>query len=328
MNAHDIIIVFGAGASFGAGCVLPAAPPLGAHLYDALAKAYPNVWGSESVVGNMWSAQLRNDFERAMSEEILPKTPSLCLLEWHRDIAVFFAQYRLDAGRRDMYSLLLSELKTKGLLPRVMLASLNYDCLLEQAMLDLGLGTDYMLDPFPSEGSIPLAKIHGSCTFITDNLFSKRAYLTNANASSLECSIITLPLQSLEDRLRRSFSTHDPALFPVLGLYSPDKPSIVAPAKLQTLRNALTDRINRATTLVLIGVRPNPRDPHLWCPIAQSRASTISYIGSSNDYRILKTIQAKAIHVGETFEAGLAPVVRALSDPTASIRLTNIEVDR
>ena len=37
MNDRDIVILFGAGASYGSGHVLPQAPPLGAELYDALA---------------------------------------------------------------------------------------------------------------------------------------------------------------------------------------------------------------------------------------------------------------------------------------------------
>ena len=53
---------------------------------------------------------------------------------------------------------------------RVTLGSLNYDCLLEQAMAELGLATDYMLDDAHPAGSIPLAKIHGSSNFVTMDL--------------------------------------------------------------------------------------------------------------------------------------------------------------
>lgn len=106
---------------------------------------YPDEWGSKSHLGKR-SAQFREDFERTMSDEVLPWVSSLLLLKWHRPVAAFFARYRLDGSGHDLYSLLLWELKTRGLLGRVMLGSLNYDCLLEQAMLELGLTTDYMLD--------------------------------------------------------------------------------------------------------------------------------------------------------------------------------------
>ena len=257
MNDRNVVILFGAGASYGAGHVQPQAPPLGADLYDALATQYPSEWGSESDLGKKWAAQLREDFERTMFEEVLPKVPSLSLIEWHRSVATFFAKYGLDGSGRDNYSLLLSEFRTRDLLGGVTLGTLNYDCLLEQAMLKLGLPADYMLDNLPPKGSIPLAKIHGSCNFITPDLVSMRPYMTNANASSIECSFTALPAYDLEARLRERFSTHEPAFFPVLGLYSPDKPSIVAPTKLQSLRNILSKRIMRAAAIVLIGLKPS-----------------------------------------------------------------------
>jgi hypothetical protein len=314
VHDRDIVILFGAGASYGAGHVLPHPPPLGPNLYDALAAQYPKEWGSESHIGKMWAAQLRDDFERTMYEEVLPRVSSLSLLEWHRRIAEFFAICRLDGGRRDMYSVLLSGLRTRGLLERVTLGSLNYDCLLEQAMLGFRLIVDYMLDDFASQESVPLAKIHGSANFITTDLFSKRAYITNANASSIECAFTALHVQNLERQLRERFSTYEPAFFPVLGLYSPDKPSIVAPAKLQNLRNILAERIKRAMAVVLIGVRPNPRDPHLWEPVAQSQASTIAYVGGEEEYQNLMKLQGRVVHLAETFKAGATRVLSTLGE--------------
>jgi len=292
MKDRDMVILFGAGASYGAGAahVLPQAPPLGTDLYDALAVQYPKEWGSESQLGKVWAAQLRADFELTMFQEVLLNVPSLSLLEWHRPVAEFFAKYCLDGSRRDMYSLLLSGLRTSGLLERVTLGSINYDCLLEQAMLGLGLSTDYMLDNPASQESIPLAKIHGSCNFITDDLSEMRAYLTNPNASGIECEFTALSVQDLEGHIQKIFSTNEPAVFPVLGLYSPDKPSIVAPTKLQSLRTTLAERIKRASAVVLIGLKPNPRDPHLWEPVAQSHASNIGYVGGENDYMALRAV--------------------------------------
>jgi hypothetical protein len=316
MTERDIVILFGAGASHGACYVHPEAPPLGAGLYDALAVLYPNAWGSESHLGKLYGQRFRHDFELAMFQNVLPSEPSLSLLESHRHIASFFARYSLSGGGRDVYTRLVSELSAEELLPRVTLASLNYDCLLEHAISDLGLVFDYMLEDLSSEGSIPLAKIHGSCNFITPDLSSMRAHLTNANASSIECSITPLPTHQLQDCLQRKFSRHGPDYFPVLGLYSPDKPSIVAPAKLQHLRNILAQRIRRATAVILVGLKPNTqRDPHLWEPIEQTKASTILYIGGEGDYQTLQTRQPKTIHVARTFADSVSAIIRTLSKP-------------
>ena len=313
MNDRNIVILFGAGASFGADHVRPCAPPLGACLYDLLAVEYPKEWGSESHLGKMWSEQFRKNFEETMATEVLPKVSSLSLLEWHRCVADLFARYELDGTGRDNYSLLLSELTTTGLMGRVTFGSLNYDCLLEQAMRGLQFTSDYTLNT-PDEGSIPVAKIHGSCNFITGDLFSKRAYLTNPNASSIECAFDTLPLQGLRDLLRERFSTYEPAFFPVLGLYSPDKPSLVAGGWLKKLRNTLTERINQAAAVVLIGIAPNPRDPHLWEPIMESPASRILYVGGQPDYETLRNRQGKTTHLASTFREGVETIVRTLAD--------------
>jgi hypothetical protein len=125
VSERDIVLLFGAGASHGANCVQPHAPPLGSGLYDCLAERYKNDWGSESHLGKMWGRQFRNDFERTMFEEVLPNIPSLSLLEWHRPVATFFAGFRLDGSRQDMYSQLLSGLRTKSLLGRLTLGSLK-----------------------------------------------------------------------------------------------------------------------------------------------------------------------------------------------------------
>ena len=116
-------------------------------------------------------------------------------------------------------------------------------------------------------------------------------------------------------RLQNKFSTYRPAFYPVLSLYSPYKPSILAPVKLQSLRNALAGGIERATAVALIGVRPNPvGDRHLWGPIAQSQALKILYVGGNADFDALKSLQGKAVHYADTFEAGVVPVLGALSN--------------
>lgn len=178
--------------------------------------------------------------------------------------------------------------------------------------MKLGLATDYMLDDAPPAESIPLAKIHGSSNFVTEDLFSWRPYLTNAG-SLTESAFTVLPVHGLEDALQRKFSTYEPAFFPVLGMYSQDKPSIVAPGKLSRLRNILKQRIIDANVLVLIGLRPSSdRDPHLWEPVARSGASKIGYVGGTDHYEILKKRQGKAVHLAETFEEGFTAILSTL----------------
>jgi hypothetical protein len=308
------VIVFGAGASYGATNVQPEPPPLGKNLYDALAAEYPEQWGTKSHLGRMWASQFRADFEQTMYEEVMPKTPSLNLLEWHRPMAAFFAKYRLAGNQMDMYSVLISGLMRRSSLTNVTLGSLNYDCLLEQAIAGLRLAVDYTCNASTSGGLVHVAKVHGSCNFITANIFRWRAYLTNAG-SAIEYAFSALPIGNLAEQLAEKFASYDPAFYPVLGLYAQDKPSLVASAKLQKLKNMLGDRIRQARVLILIGVKPNrQRDPHLWEPVAETHASTIAYVGGADEFRDLQNLQRRATHLAGTFAEGASLVLDAVSD--------------
>jgi len=63
----------------------------------------------------------------------------------------------------------------------------------------------------------------------------------------------------------------------------------------------------------VIALRPNPRDPHLWNPVAQSQASQIVYVGGKDDFEALKKLQGRAIHLAATFKTGAAPVLSTLA---------------
>ena len=75
MNDRDIVILFGAGASYGAGHVLPQVPPLGPNLYDALAAQYPDKWGSESHLGKMWAGNYAMTLSELCTRKSCRKCP-------------------------------------------------------------------------------------------------------------------------------------------------------------------------------------------------------------------------------------------------------------
>jgi hypothetical protein len=307
-----IVIIVGAGASYGATHVLPEPPPLGAGLYDALAAEYPNEWGPDSQLG-YWSGKLRTDFESTMYNEIIPQVGSWFLAGWHRPLAQFFAKFAL-ANDRSLYSRLVSSLLQTGHLRRVTFGSLKYDCLLEEAIGKLGLTVDYLLTGLPSfaADAVPVLKIHGSCNFISEDLSPRRPQMMTGSVG-VECRIDALPLDRLPAALATAFSTYDQALYPAIGLYAAEKPSIVAPGKLQALRNLLVEKIEHARTLVLIGVRPNPeRDSHLWEPIGRSYASAVLYVGGTAEFEALRRLQGRAVHVARTFEDGVDAVLASI----------------
>jgi hypothetical protein len=72
----EIVFLFGAGASKGAGHIDPSEPSLGPHLYECLAEAYPDQWGDRSVM-RVFRDGLRENFEKTMFDVICVRHPSI-----------------------------------------------------------------------------------------------------------------------------------------------------------------------------------------------------------------------------------------------------------
>lgn len=154
-----LTFLFGAGASAGAGSILPERPPLGAELFKELRRLCPRTWGSLSA---SMATDLELDFEAGMgrvAEEMSVVVPSLM-----RDMAVYFIQFR-SIGRGSLYDRLIRDLEERGLLGSAVFSTLNYECILEYALLEAGLQIDYFGNS--GIGVQQILKLHGSC-----NMFS------------------------------------------------------------------------------------------------------------------------------------------------------------
>jgi len=295
-----IVFLFGAGASYGATHVVPEAPPLGAGVYDVLANRFPAVWGPQSRLAR-YAAGLRQDFEKTMFEDVCRWEPSLNILEWHRPMAMFFAGFRPDGTGQDLYSRLLAFLLEQRLLRASVFGSLNYDCIFERAALRLGLRPIFGLDG--SDGNaVRVLKIHGSSTFVTEDIERGRAYLTNAG-SHLECKLEAIsPSDDLVGTLERLFGSPGPYHYPVISLYAPGKDSLVCGVKIQEIRNAWADTVRVASAVAVVGARANPNDTHVWEPIRQTAATKLLYLGGAADFPLWKSANDRFELVGTRFD--------------------------
>lgn len=132
----SLVILFGAGASHGAGGVFPSAPPLGTDLYRELASMFPTTWDN---FPSSLQTQFHTDFEEGMSA--LWNSGSHAIPVLMQQMAIFFTRYRLSSQRVDAYSKLLDALTHSG--ESVLFSSLNYDCLFEIAVLIAGRAVRY-----------------------------------------------------------------------------------------------------------------------------------------------------------------------------------------
>ncbi len=170
------IALFGAGASYGAGHILPKAPPLGKDLYKELARYYPPSWGS---LPKEIKASFETGFEQGMQVLWDKYSSNIALLMRH--MTLYLAQFRPDGSHQDLYSRLFRELKNHGITSRILFSTLNYECLLEIAASALGLKVDYGESEVTSN-TVQIMKLHGSCNFLSGGIQATAGQACEAKA--------------------------------------------------------------------------------------------------------------------------------------------------
>jgi len=293
--AHAVLL-FGAGASVATDPhVLPGRPPLGRELYDQLAEFAPGVWGQGSHLGQ-YADVFRNDFEAGMNDR-LQQEPTPSVLEWLRYLAMYFAQFTLKEGGEDPYSNLIRRLHDRAVISASICASLNYECLLELAALSNGIDVSY-------EGridqGIEVLKPHGSCNFMTSDLSTYKYQLTNPGAQ-VGGGFEIVDLKAVEHTLGEN-------RFSVTSMYAWGKNTPVGGTRLQQIRNRFNEAVRTASRLIIVGVRANAADSHLWIPITETHAE-LYFVGPARAHKDWLKASSSCTHLGERFEDSVDVIV-------------------
>jgi len=266
-NSKDIVFLFGAGASYGAGGVLPEQPPLGCQLYSILERIYPGSWGGLPVEIR---EVFKSDFEHGMQlvhDRVGGAIPSLM-----REMAVYFVQFR-PHDRATLYCRLIEDLHKNGLLERVLFSTLNYECLLEFSLLHHGHGIAYFDEGTGNQ--VPVWKLHGSCNIFSHGVQAGPG-IAYGTGVVWEGGIEAF----LDSNLVIQRCLVETALAPVMCLYMHGKPLSVSPAAIHGQQKAWAERVDAASVVVSIGVRPLTGDDHIWKPLASTSAQ-LYFIGDS-----------------------------------------------
>lgn len=299
---RDIIFLFGAGASYGAGDILPEQPPLGFQLYGELARIYPGSWGAlpEDI-----ERALQENFETGMQEiydRISPAIPQLM-----REMAIYFAQFRPATGRT-LYCRLIEALEAERLLNRVVFSTLNYECILELSLLRKKLGINVFQSPSESDG-IPVWKLHGSCNMFAAQIDATPGVLYSAGVT-------------FEGGVEAIFDTNEvigrwltrTALAPVMCLYMRDKPLSVAPSVIKSVQSMWQTEVRASTAVVCVGVNAYAADTHIWAPIAEAPGQ-LYFIGAKNHFEKWRSTYrpTRSHFLGERFADAFTELTRRLS---------------
>jgi hypothetical protein len=260
------VFLFGAGASHGAGSILPERPPLGLELYSELARLFPGSWGGLPL---RVASVLAKDFEKGM--EVIYAEFGSSIPQLMREMAIYFIEFR-PVGNRSLYCKLVQELLRNGSLSRTVFSTINYDCVLEFSLLNHNQRISYF-DP-QCEKEVPVMKLHGSCNMFNASIGVSQnvRYGTGVSFSGDVKAILDIN-KVIETCLVVT------GLAPVMCLYMREKPLNVSADVILAIQKKWSELIAEAETLAIVGVNPLYGDTHIWEPIAKSKARKF-YVGN------------------------------------------------
>lgn len=256
------LVLLGAGASHGSEPLKEAAtPPLGKYLFEELIKHSCVL----SKVSEGIKQEFRNDFEVGMA---LFNEQHSCLLQaFHRELALYLSSFT-PSGTSHYRDLLVD---TKG--RNVIFSSLNYDMMLEDAVLQRG--QKYVYSDIREYGSVRIIKPHGSLNFWP------RQYMRNCKFEGVGVALSAnaTPLSKEQSRIR---CVEDDSLSPAISMYAKGKRVSVCPDFVLEQQQMFESACRKASKIVVVGVRVVREDAHIWGPISESSADLI-YFGSDCD---------------------------------------------
>lgn len=301
--ARKLIFLFGAGASHGAGDVVPGNPPLGAQLYPQLAEHFKGSWGC--LPADAHEAFTAGNFETGMA--VIYNRYSTAVPVLMQELAVYLVQYRPYSGNT-LYCHLINTLRDTELFSNTIFSTLNYDCLLEFSLLRQGLLPSY----FENASDIPVWKLHGSC-----NWFSHEVKATSGVQYTKDV-VWEGGVEAFFDigEVVRNCLVNQ-GLAPVMALYMIGKPLQVSPSALHDIQTNWQQAVFLAQTVVCVGVRPWPADTHIWGPLAQTDANLL-YIGNREEFDAWVTAyrQKPSTYLAPYFNEGFAALVGRLKNET------------
>lgn len=295
------VILFGAGASYGAGAVVPNTPPLGLELYSELSRNFAGSWG---VLPDDAKEQFKVNFERGM--RVIWHKYSGMTMELMRHMSLYFGQFRPKQPGSTVYAALARELQQRRLEGRVTVATLNYECLLELEFWHAGIELSYSFEEVQRRQTKVL-KPHGSCNFIPVGISGPVGSIKMGHGAAMD-----MPVRAIGDMNEVIKHILTQALPPVMCLYIEGKPTQVATGTVKAIQKILQDEISIAKAIAVVGVYPNPEDTHIWDSIASCQGQ-VGYVGPSaeaftrwaEEYRP----QAGGTALAETFKTGVVPLV-------------------
>lgn len=302
-QVRDLVFLFGAGASFGAGGIRPERPPLGSQLFRQLSEVYPGTWGS--LPENVVSAFEEGNFENGMG--LIHEQFGKAIPELMQEMAIYFIQFRPATGS-SLYCRLLADLIESEALHRALFATLNYDCVLEFSLLSRDLSIDYFGDE--NDPAIPVWKLHGSCNFFSHGVQAGKGVSYGTGV------VWQGGIQAFLDSNRViQHCLVETSLAPVMSLYMEGKPLAVSSDFIANLQLRWEQSVLKSSAVFVIGARPWPDDTHIWGPLAETNAP-LFFIGNAEEFASWEGHHRNGVstHLASRFNTGYRDLLEKIRE--------------
>ena len=294
MKIPSVILLFGAGASYGAGGTNEK-PPLSMNLFEQLQAKFPETWGT---IDKQYVDKFIPDFEKGMEwlyrNDIQEKYN---LSRFLVDLAVFFDRFRIEQANSNQYCRLFKHFIYELKKHKIVTATLNYDCLIEYAFYYIGIKKISYL-----EYDAPLLlKPHGSCNFIPQNIFVSENAKIILKQSKIETDIKICEPGIVSSQLNYN------KMPPAMSLFVSDKTDVIAPSFIREIRTQFANSLDLNSTVISVGVRPNSTDSHIWNPLRN--VAKLYIVGKKEDSQDWVLNNNNAKHIGSTFDSAFDLII-------------------
>ena len=309
MAMSNIVFLFGAGASYGADGIAPHAPPLGPGLFTFLAKRFPETWGRLPAAVRAAFGDGRN-FEAGMGA-IMDALPGYAV-PLQRQMAEALLKFRIHDPRVCAYSQLVSVMKAHYVRHSITLASLNYDVLLEEAMVLHGLPIHYHTAA-PPLGQYCTIKPHGSANFLPSDLLVHPMLALNAPLLRVNASIKPASRDDALGYLNNS----EQGLPPAMSFFMSGKPTFCGEEQIQHMQTGFSLAVAAADTVITVGVRPFPQDHHIWDCLSATVAEVVMCCAEAEyqEWRAQTRSEKPTRFIGDRFGSAIPAIVKVLEAP-------------
>lgn len=194
------------------------------------------------------------------------------------DLGLYFAAFQLPVGVPNCYSALIDLFAQSGLVgQRLGVATLNYECLIELALIARSVPFDLNPSP-PRSGFFSLWRPHGACNLLVEGIVNGNMRHIMVVGASHYIAGSGVRLVSVSPTRVASIYEGQSNIPPAMSLYAPGKHSPTAPEQIGAQREQWEQWARTADVIVVIGARYAPEDTHVWNGIHQGHGS-IWYVG-------------------------------------------------